>query len=48
MINNPNMNPIILFFRKYIAGADPGRGGGAHPVLTPPKIGKIWFFGVKS
>jgi hypothetical protein len=47
MINNPNMNPIILFFRKYIAGADPGRGG-AHPVLTPPKIGKIWFFGVKS
>jgi hypothetical protein len=27
MNNNPNMNPIILFFRKYIAGADPGVGG---------------------
>jgi hypothetical protein len=22
--------------------------GGAHPARAPPKIGKIWFFGVKS
>jgi hypothetical protein len=38
MNNNPNMNPIILFFRKYIAGADPGVG--AHPALTPLKLEK--------
>jgi hypothetical protein len=36
---------ICLFVYKQWSGADPG---GAHPARAPPKIGKIWFFGVKS